>query len=87
MLVIVMGLTKVTRNYQITLPKDARTAFDIRVGDSLFVILKEDAFMIKKSSRNPVDASFGIWNDVDSVKFVRDIRRESEIKRTKKLGI
>lgn len=83
-----MGMAKVTRNYQITLPKDARTAFDIRVGDSLFVIPKEDAVMIKKLSRNPVDASFGIWKDVkDSVKFVRDIRRESEIKRTLKLGI
>ena len=83
-----MGMAKVTRNYQITMPKDARTAFNIRIGDSLLFIPREDSVIIKKPSRNPVDASFGIWKEVkDSVKFVRDLRQESEAKRTKRLGL
>ena len=82
-----MGMAKVTRNFQITLPKDARTAFDIRIGDSLLIIPKEDCVVIKKPSRNPVDASFGIWKEVkDSVKYVREGRAEYE-KRAKRLGI
>ena len=82
-----MGMAKVTRNYQVTLPKDARTAFDIRIGDSLLFLPREDSVIIKKPSQNPVDASFGIWKKVkDSVKYVREGRAEYE-KRAKRLGI
>ncbi len=82
-----MGLAKVTRNYQITIPKDARRLVNIRVGDTLLVSPREKEVVIKKLDENPVDASFGIWKSVkDSVKFVREGRAEYE-KRAKRLGI
>ena len=80
-------MAKVTRNYQITLPKDARKLFNIRVGDTLLVSPREEEMVIKKLDDNPVEASFGIWKEVkDSVKFVREGRKEYE-KRAKRLGI
>jgi AbrB family looped-hinge helix DNA binding protein len=82
-----MGVAKVTRNFQITLPKDIRMVVDIKVGDTLLVSQREKEVVIKKLDENPVDASFGIWKSVkDSVKFVREGRAEYE-KRAKRLGI
>lgn len=82
-----MGMAKVTRNYQITLPKDARRVFKIAVGDTLLVSPGENEVVIKKLDENPVDASFGIWKSVkDSVKYVRKGRAEYE-RRAKRLGI
>lgn len=82
-----MGIAKVTRNYQITLPKDARRLFNIEIGDTLLVSPREKEMVIKKLDENPVDASCGIWKSVkDSVKYVREGRAEYE-KRAKRLGI
>ena len=80
-------MAKVTRNFQITLPKDVRRVVDIKVGDTLLVSQREKEVVITKLDENPVDASFGIWKNVkDSVKFVREGRAEYK-KRAKRLGI
>ncbi|NJE46766.1 AbrB/MazE/SpoVT family DNA-binding domain-containing protein [Thermococcus sp. GR7] len=44
-----MGLTKVTRNYQITIPSDVRKKLGIRVGDVLVVEVKDGKVVLKKS--------------------------------------
>ena len=85
-----MGMAKVTRNYQLTLPKDARRRFNIRVGDTLLVSEREgkEEMVIRKLSANVVEDTFGAWGKgEDSVKFVRSTRIEAEKARAKKLGI
>ena len=82
-----MGMTKVTRNFQITLPKDARRVVGIRVGDNLLLSPTADGFVIKKFEEDVVKAAAGSWKMVkDSVKYVREMRAEYE-KRAKRLGI
>lgn len=84
---MIMGIAKVTRNFQVTIPKDARKMFNISVGDTLLVSPREKEVVIKKLDENPVDASCGIWKSAkDAVKFVREGRAEYE-KRAKRLGI
>ena len=44
-----MGLTKVTRNYQITIPSDIRKKLGIKVGDILLVEVEDGKVVLKKS--------------------------------------
>lgn len=82
-----MGIAKVTRNYQITIPKDARKVFNIKVGDTLLVTPEERSVVIKKVDENVINAAAGTWKTVkDSVEYVRGMRAEYE-KRAKRLGI
>ena len=85
-----MGMAKVTRNYQITLPKDARKLFNIKVGDMLLVSAHEEkeGVFIRKISTNVVDDTFGSWGKgKDAVKYIREMRDEYGKTRAKRLGI
>ncbi len=44
-----MSLTKVTRNYQITIPSEIRKKLGIKVGDVLIVDVEDGKIVIKKS--------------------------------------
>lgn len=82
-----MATTTVTRNYQITLPKEIREVENIQVGDKLFVSLSDEVIELRKFSRERLKASFGAWKTKeDSVKTIRHIRDESE-QRMKRLGL
>jgi len=81
-----MTLTKVTRNYQITLPKDVREDMEIKIGDTMLIQKEQDQIKMKKFTRNILEKSFGSWKNVNSIEFVRNIRDESE-ERLRKLGL
>jgi antitoxin PrlF len=44
-----MGVTKVTRNYQVTIPSDIRRKLGIKVGDVLVIEIEDGKAVIKKS--------------------------------------
>jgi len=44
-----MGLIKVTRNYQITIPSEVRKKLGIKVGDILVVDVEDGKIVLKKS--------------------------------------
>ncbi len=46
-----MRLTKVTRNYQITLPKEVRDKLNISIGDILEVRVEGEKIVIRKVAR------------------------------------
>ncbi|MDI3475252.1 MAG: hypothetical protein PWQ79_564 [Thermococcaceae archaeon] len=46
-----MPLTKVTRNYQITIPAEIRKALGIKEGEYLDVELRGDEIVIKRAKR------------------------------------
>lgn len=82
-----MGISTVTRNYQITLPRDVRELEDIEVGDRVLITVEGDDIMIKKIDTKALEDSFGAWKSRGSgVDFVRDVRDESE-KRLKGMGL
>ena len=83
-----MGITKVTRNYQITLPADVREMLDIKVGDKIIVVSEGDGAMIKKVKKDSLNRAFGAWgySKESGVVYTRKIRDEEE-KRLKRLGL
>lgn len=84
-----MSLTKVTRNYQITVPRDIREQAKISEGDKLVVTMENNEIKLKKFDEDIFKRAFGSWKNAgirDSVKYVRDIRKEWE-KRAKRLGL
>ena len=57
-----MGLTRVTRNYQMTLPRDVREMARIRAGDRLVVEVVDGMIVVRKLDENPVLAAAGSWS-------------------------
>ncbi|MBI3033758.1 AbrB/MazE/SpoVT family DNA-binding domain-containing protein [Candidatus Woesearchaeota archaeon] len=83
-----MGITKVTRNYQITLPKDVRKTAGIKVGDEIIVKTCDSGIMMRKLKSDAFEKAFGILKgpDGDSAEYVRNMREGSE-KRRMRLGL
>ena len=59
-----MGISKITRNYQVTLPKDVRKIIDVKEGDEVVFIIEENKVSLIKSASNPVMAAAGIWKNM-----------------------
>ncbi len=84
-----MSLTKVTRNYQITVPRDIREQAKIAEGDKLVITIENNEIKMKKYDEDVFRKAFGSWKDAgikDSVKYIRSIRKGWE-KRSKRLGL
>lgn len=84
-----MSITKVTRNYQITVPRDIREMARIREGDKLVITMENEEIKMKKFDEDIFKKAFGSWKGSgikDSVKYVRNIRKGWE-KRRKRFGL
>ena len=84
-----MSITKVTRNYQITVPRDIREQAKISEGDKLIITMENNEIKMKKFDEDVFEKAFGSWKNAgikDSVKYVRDMRNGWE-KRRKRLGL
>lgn len=85
-----MGIAKVTRNYQVTIPKDVRRIHDIDIGDEvLFVIEGPKVDFIKLKRADAIKEAAGIWKDKikgSSVDYVKGMRKGWS-KRRKRLGL
>ena len=82
-----MGITKVTRNYQITLPQDVRQAEQIQVGDRLIITTRGNEIVLRKLDEDIIEKCFGAWKTKGSgVAYVRRLRKEAE-RREKRLGL
>ena len=57
-----MGIAKVTRNYQVTIPQDVRKLHDIRIGDTvLFAIERERVDFFKIERKRIIQQTAGLW--------------------------
>lgn len=56
-----MTAVVVTRNYQITLPKEIRRKTIVSVGESMIIDIRNDEIILKKIRLNPVKNAFGAW--------------------------
>lgn len=82
-----MSLTKVTRNYQVTVPRDIRELAGIKIGDTMIINREKDEIKMTKVTKEAVERAFGSWKTVkNSVEFVKKIRSDSE-KRLKRLHL
>ncbi|MFQ6072933.1 MAG: AbrB/MazE/SpoVT family DNA-binding domain-containing protein [Methanosarcinales archaeon] len=86
-----MTITKVNKDFQITLPRDVRELLHLKIGDKLDIIPYEDRVILKKlDKKRLLKECAGCWTDfpedLSSAEYVEIIRSESE-KRMKRLGI
>ncbi len=58
-----MGISKITRNFQITLPKDVRSIVKVKEGDSVIFTFEEDKVVIQKMDEDSIMAAAGIWKN------------------------
>ena len=73
-----MGISKITRNFQITLPKDIRESKNFKVGDSVFFVVNEDRIGIIKMNKNIINDAAGLWSDMKEtgLEYEKKIRKE-----------
>ncbi len=74
-----MALVKVTRKYQITLPKDVRP--DIHIGDKVEILRVGDDIMIRRKQQESGEGDLwglgeNLWKEVDAVQYIRELRSE-----------
>lgn len=89
-----MSITKVTRNFQVTIPVNIRKAFRIKVGTVVDFVIKKGAIILKPKALVDEDQAW-FWTEewqkgekevdeaikkgeVDSFKDVGDIRKHLE---------
>jgi AbrB family looped-hinge helix DNA binding protein len=71
----VKSTTRVTRKYQITIPKEVRKKVGVEVGDGLKVMDKGEFIVLQKLSKAKSLLTFaGCWKGYPEG-FIRDIRK------------
>ncbi|RLE94815.1 MAG: AbrB family transcriptional regulator [Thermoprotei archaeon] len=71
-------LVKITRKYQITIPKEIREKLNLRVGDLLKVELEDDKIVLRpliKREKDPLEEMLNLVKeplDIDAVKLVEE---------------
>lgn len=85
-----MGIAKVTRNYQVTIPKDVRRINGIKIGDTVLFAIEGDKIHFMNMDREKILTEIsGTWKEHvkgSSVDYVRQIR-VGWAKRSKRLGL
>jgi len=83
-----MSFVKVTRKYQVTIPKEIREKRGIEIGDRLKVGLEGGKIVLERAEESVIDEVAGSWElDIgDSTEFVRELRKGG-IDRLRRLGI
>jgi len=74
----VKSTTRVTRKYQVTIPKEVRKKVGVEVGDELKVMDKGELIILQKASKAKSLLTFaGCWKGYpeDPEELMRDIRR------------
>jgi len=71
-------IVKITRKYQITIPKEIREKFNLRIGDLLKVEVEGDKIILKtmvKRGKNPIEEMLTLIKKplaVDAVRLVEE---------------
>jgi AbrB family looped-hinge helix DNA binding protein len=73
-----MGISKVTRNFQVTLPHDIRELKHFKVGDKVIFVAREDRVEIVKIEKDAIKAAAGLWSEVNETgeHYQRRLRKE-----------
>lgn len=79
-----MGISKITRNFQVTLPKDVRELKDFKVGEKVLFLVEGDRIDIVKIDKNAVKEAAGLWVGMKKtgLSYERKLRKEWAKRRT-----
>lgn len=73
-----MSIVRITRKYQITIPKEVREKLNLRIGDLLKVEVEDDKIVLKpliKRKKDPIKELLNLVKEplnIDAVKLVEE---------------
>ena len=56
-----MAVSRVTRNYQITVPREIRELANISVGDTVLFIREGEEIVLRRIDKEQMGKAFGLW--------------------------
>ena len=56
-----MAVSRVTRNYQVTVPREIRELAGVKVGDTLLFIREGEDVVLRKIDKDLLAKGFGLW--------------------------
>ena len=56
-----MAVSRVTRNYQVTVPREIRELAGVKVGDTLLFAREGEDVVIRKIDKDLLARGFGLW--------------------------
>ena len=73
-----MGISKITRNFQVTLPRDVRELKRFNVGDKVLFVVEGERIDLVKMDKETIRSAAGLWKDMkeDGTSYVRKTRSE-----------
>lgn len=73
-----MGIAKITRNFQVTLPKDVREIEQLHEGDRVLFLVEQDKIIVKKLDEDIIKKTAGLWSGMKEtgVQYTRRLRKE-----------
>jgi len=60
-----MGVSKMTRNFQVTIPRDVREVKRLREGDRVLFAIDGERVELHKVDEDVVAAAAGLWRDAE----------------------
>ncbi len=57
-----MGISKITRNNQVTLPKDVRELKNMKEGDNVIFIVEGNRIELVKANKDVITSTAGLWS-------------------------
>ncbi len=80
-----MGIAIVTRNFQLTIPRDIREVQGIKIGDKILFSVDGSRVEISKFKNNSIEDAFGAWKGKvePGSNYVKKIRSEWKIREEK----
>jgi len=73
-----MSVAKVTRNYQVTIPRDVRLVHNISIGDTLVFSSEGEKIEVLKFKQDALERAFGLWSGLKEtgIDYKRRVRNE-----------
>jgi AbrB family looped-hinge helix DNA binding protein len=78
-----MAISKVTRNFQITVPREIRETANVKVGDTVLFIKEGEEIVIRRVDKDLLGKGFGLWRRASEKTpwLVNKILRSQETKK------
>lgn len=79
-----MGISKVTRNCQVTIPKDVRRQLNVREGDEMHFVIEGERIILQRPVKDPIMAAAGAWRGMKETGLEYQKRIRSQWKKRQK---
>jgi len=78
-MLIMTETVRVSRKYQVVIPKQARKALKINRGDELVVSVKDGQILMRPKPKSYTDYMRGlhkeVWRDVEAAEYIKEERK------------